>query len=86
MQRAETIELTEESEGFELQITTFGGVTFTVNVHGVLDQILAVGETIDAYYREGRALAEQHELELQHRAAQDETLHGLGDFDAGGEA
>lgn len=61
--RAETIELVEESEGYELVVETETD-RFVFNVHGVLDDLTKIAATIADYYAEGRKLAREHERDL----------------------
>lgn len=91
--RAETIELVQESEGYELHIVDDEGETFVFNVHGsrVLDQLVTIGKDISDYYAEGRESAREHERELAARAEDERDLldaeefgRGLGEIDGGG--
>ena len=54
------IELIEESEGYELQITNADGVAFTFNVHLAALQLIPIGLEVANYFREGERLARQH--------------------------
>lgn len=62
--RAYDIQVIGDEDGFELHIETDQG-NYVVNVHGVAQQLLdAVNKEIGGWYREGAALAADHQRDL----------------------
>ncbi len=67
---AHTVELIPDEDGFNLILDTEKG-TFVVNVHGVIDDLISVGNFLVDYMAEGALAAAQHRADMEQRDAYD---------------
>ncbi len=67
---AHTVELIPDEDGFNLHFDTEDG-SFVINVHGVIDDLISVGNVLVDYMAEGALAAAQHRADMEQRDAYD---------------